>query len=165
MIIAGTGHRPNKLGGYNEEAFRRLTIVASNALEANKVSRVISGMALGWDQALAVAAYMNGIPFDAYVPFKGQEIKWPAASQNNYRVILAKADKIIIVSEGSYTPLKMQVRNMKMIDDCETVLAMWDGSTGGTYNCLQYAHSVQRPVINLWSEYNKWLSNPESSSL
>ena len=32
MIVAGTGHRPDKLGGYGKEAHERLVHVACTAL-------------------------------------------------------------------------------------------------------------------------------------
>jgi hypothetical protein len=30
MIIAGTGHRPDKLGGYGDEVFNKLVSLAKN---------------------------------------------------------------------------------------------------------------------------------------
>ena len=63
MIVAGTGHRPNKLGGYNNESFLKLVNIAEDALKQMEVTEVISGMALGWDMALAQAAINLNIPF------------------------------------------------------------------------------------------------------
>ena len=56
MNVAGTGHRPNKLGGYDDDIYQRLVTLAMTYLEETRPKRVISGMALGWDQALAEAA-------------------------------------------------------------------------------------------------------------
>jgi hypothetical protein len=67
LIVAGTGHRPDKLGGYSDDAFNLLVKIAKHWLEMNKPTRVISGMALGWDQALATAAVEVDIPFVAAV--------------------------------------------------------------------------------------------------
>lgn len=56
MIVLGvTGHRPPDLGGYSEEAFKLLTSLARKHIERIGPSEVITGMALGWDQACAVA--------------------------------------------------------------------------------------------------------------
>ena len=52
MIICGTGHRPNKLGGYTQAAQLKLYNVAVEVLEELKPTTVISGMAIGWDQAV-----------------------------------------------------------------------------------------------------------------
>jgi uncharacterized phage-like protein YoqJ len=158
MIIAGTGHRPDKirlgnLDGYRASVQARLVDLARAALDRHVPERVISGMALGWDTALAQAALDLGIPFDAYVPFEGQESRWPAAAQQRYRDLLGRADQILIVSPGSYEVEKMQVRNERMVDDCDLLLALWNGTAGGTRNCLRYAGKVGRRVVNLWPHW------------
>lgn len=51
MIICATGHRPNKLGGYGRDVYARLVKLAYDYLAVQKPDAVISGMALGWDQA------------------------------------------------------------------------------------------------------------------
>ena len=56
MIIAGTGHRPDKLGGYSDDVLSKLIKLARTTLFDLKPKKVISGMALGWDMALAYAA-------------------------------------------------------------------------------------------------------------
>jgi uncharacterized phage-like protein YoqJ len=154
MILAATGHRPNKLGGYSPEAHWKLVRVAGEYLQAHRPTGVLSGMALGWDQAVACAAWHLGIPWVACVPFEGQESKWPEPSRTQYKVLIAKAFKVHVVSPGGYSPEKMQVRNMFMVDNANGILAMWDGTPGGTRNCLEYARSVGRPVLNLHSVWS-----------
>lgn len=154
MIICGTGHRPNKVGGYSKEARSKLYDIAKDWLVTNKPDKVISGMALGWDQALANAAYVLDIPLIAAVPFAGQQQAWPEESREFFDMLLSKAEEIVIVSDGGYAPWKMQVRNKWMVDHCDQVLAMWDGSTGGTGNCIQYAKKVGKPIVNLWEMYD-----------
>ena len=155
MIICGTGHRPNKLGGYSQEAFDKLVQLASTWIINNSPSIVISGMALGWDQALAQAAINCNVSLYAAVPFKNQEAAWPKESKIYYGKLIELASKIIIVSEGTYTPYKMQVRNEWMVDNCDKVLAIWDGTKGGTYNCIKYAEKLNKEIINLHQEYIK----------
>lgn len=154
MIICGTGHRPDKLGGYGAEVSHKLVALARKWLAVNKPDRVITGMALGWDQALGWAAYDEGIPFTAALPFRGQEGKWPKLSQQWYNDLLSQADKVIEVSPPGYAAWKMQVRNKWMVDNSDIVLALWDGSDGGTGNCVTYAAQANKPVINLWEIYN-----------
>lgn len=152
MIIAGTGHRPNKLGGYSDSAFDALCEIIHDWLDENpQVEKIISGMALGWDMALADTAVVKGIPLVAAVPFVGQERMWPDKSRRVYHDLLGKATEVVTVSDGGYAPWKMQTRNAWMVDSCTHVLAMWDGSAGGTANCVKYAQGVNKPVINLWS--------------
>lgn len=153
MIYAGTGHRPNKLGGYSKEAYNILYDIAFEFLNSSAVERVISGMALGWDTALAEAAIDSHIKLTCAIPFRGQEGMWPLESQNKYREIRSKADEIIIVCEGGYASWKMQTRNIWMTDNCDKILAMYNGDlSGGTYNCIKYAEKQRKEIINL---YNK----------
>lgn len=149
-ICAATGHRPDKLGGYGESAFYRLVALARLYFSLDEPSEAISGMALGWDQAFAMAAWELGIPFIAAVPFEGQESKWPGVSRTMYLGLLAKASRIEIICPGDYSPAKMQTRNEWMVDRSTELTALWNGSEGGTANCLNYANKVGRKVVNLW---------------
>lgn len=153
VIVAATGHRPDKLGGYDAGTEKRLVETAVFALTELKPDLVWSGMALGWDLAIAQACVDLDIPFVAAVPFNGQEWKWPPSSQRKYRSLRAEAQRVVIVSEGGYEPWKMQVRNRRMVDECTHVAALWNGTRGGTYNCLEYASQVNRPFRNFWKEF------------
>jgi len=154
LIVAGTGHRPNKLGGYGPKAFERLLALATEVLGELKPTRVISGMALGWDQALAQAAVSLGIPLVAAVPFDGQEAAWPEASQHVYRELLARATEVIVVCPGGYSARSMQRRNEWMVAHSDLLLALWDGTSGGTGNCIRHARRVDRCVLNVWSRFS-----------
>ncbi len=159
MIIAGTGHRPDKLGGYSDEVYDKLVAFAEKQLlKFPQVDMVISGMALGWDQALAEAALNLGMPVRAYIPFIGMERKWPHQSQMHYHSLLRRIDEDewVICSEEGYAPWKMQTRNERMANDCTTMLALWNGTSGGTANCIKYAEKINKPIINVWDQ---WISN------
>ncbi len=153
MILAGTGHRPDKLGGYHPSVTDNLTALARVMITKLKPSHIISGMALGWDQALAQSAVDMDIPFTAAVPFKDQDNRWPEDSRTKYKSLLLKADKVVTVSPGGFTAAKMQIRNEWMVDRCDVLLALWDGSPGGTGNCIQYAKKVNAKIVNIWDIY------------
>jgi uncharacterized phage-like protein YoqJ len=150
MIICGTGHRPKKLGGYGADVERRLIAYAGTALDSYKPDMVISGMALGWDQALAETALLMGIPYTAAIPFVGQGDDWPKLSKARYIELVDKADRVITVCDVGYASWKMQKRNEWMVDHSDMVLALWNGSEGGTANCVAYAEKVGKPVVNFW---------------
>lgn len=152
-IIAATGHRPQKLGGYGAHVDSKLRGLAQIWLQNNRPDGVISGMALGWDMAFAEAAIMLGITLHAAVPFRGQQSVWPCESQERYQQILNCARSITVVCEGDYAAHKMQVRNEWMVDRATRVLALWDGTPGGTHNCVMYAHRQQKPIVNLWQTW------------
>lgn len=157
MIICGTGHRPNKLGGYDEETSVHLHNLAFDWLVANEPELVISGGALGWDQALAAAARSAKIPFALALPFPGFEDRWPTKSKEYLYGLMQSVlcqETVFVCPEG-YAGWKMQKRNEYMVDRADKVLALWDGSTGGTGNCINYANKVKKPIENLWEEYIK----------
>jgi uncharacterized phage-like protein YoqJ len=153
MIICGTGHRPDKLGGYGEATALRCVNLAQSYLKTKRPDVVISGMALGWDQALALAAILEKIEVWAYVPFKGQESMWPAQSKAIYHEILGRCDTVHYVSSAGYAAWKMQERNKAMVNDADLVLALWNGSDGGTANCIAYAEKKGKSILNLWLEF------------
>lgn len=151
MFVAATGHRPDKLGGYDFFNPTRCWIREKIREELLRVqpTACISGMALGVDQDFAWTAMWMGIPVLAAVPFEGQESRWPASSQEFYRVLLARCYHIEVVCQGGYGAWKMQKRNEWMVDHCNVLLAVWDGSSGGTGNCVGYANRVGRQMISI----------------
>ena len=155
MILAGTGHRPNKLGGYDPLTKEHLIKLTTYALTKYKPDVVISGMALGWDQALATAALNLTIPMHAYIPFEGQECMWPTSSQREYWKLRRAASNVVVCCPGSYSAAKMQVRNCRMVNACTDVLALYDGTPGGTANCIKYAEQQGKHIINTWTCWTK----------
>jgi uncharacterized phage-like protein YoqJ len=156
-IVVGTGHRPDKLLGYSPAARQRVEAFAEQCLRDMRPAQLITGMAQGWDQALAVAAVKLGIPFLAAVPCDGQESVWPEPAQVLYRSLLAKAGQVVVVSPGAYAGWKMQKRNEFMVDAGTEVLALWNGSDGGTANCVHYAMKKKVPITNVWPQWLKAL--------
>jgi uncharacterized phage-like protein YoqJ len=153
MIIAATGHRPDKLGGYSEGVRERLIDGAMRYLEQENPDEVISGMALGWDQAWAIAAIRLGIPLTCALPFQGQFSKWPPESQYWWREIVARANRVHFVFKGDYAPWKLLGRNKWMVDNSDKLCALWNGSDGGTAHCVAYARKKEKPVDNIWDDF------------
>jgi uncharacterized phage-like protein YoqJ len=151
MFVAATGHRPNKLGGYDFFNPQRVWIRNRIWEELTKLkpTACISGMALGIDQDFAWTAMWMGIPVLAAVPFAGQESQWPASSQEFYKELLVRCYHIEVVCQGGYAAWKMQKRNEWMVDHCQVLLAVWDGSSGGTGNCVGYANRVGRQMVRI----------------
>jgi uncharacterized phage-like protein YoqJ len=153
LIIAATGHRPNKLGGYGDDTLERATVLACRFLQDRKPSSVITGMALGWDTAIALAAQRLRIPYIAAVPFQGQQSMWPMTAKQRYQTLLEAATEVVMVTRGGYSPQAMHLRNRWMVDRCDLLVALWNGTPGGTAACVAYAKQVEREWINLWPEW------------
>jgi uncharacterized phage-like protein YoqJ len=151
MIVAFTGHRPNKLGGYKtpNPTSRYVTWRIELELIGLNPDRAISGMALGVDQWASQVCVKLGIPFVAAVPFKGQESQWPEQSQREFQRLIKLAEEVVVVCDGGYSAAKMQRRNEYMVDKCDILIAVWDGTPGGTGNCVRYAQSKGKEIIRI----------------
>ena len=153
-VFAATGHRPDKIGGYGIAVANELHRLAKQSLRVHWPDLVVTGMALGWDMAVAEAAIDLKIPFVAAVPFRGQQSAWPFSSQERYNHLLKKAHEIVVVCEGGYAAWKMQRRNEYMVDRATEILALWNGTPGGTANCIDYANRCRKPVHNVWDDFH-----------
>ena len=156
MKMCVTGHRPNKLYGYNlndpryikmKEDFKRL-LVENNCTEA------ITGMALGVDTVFALAVLElkseeYDIKLHCAIPCRNHSCKWIKESVDLYNDILRKADFVKLVSDEPYKPWVMQRRNEYMVDLADKVIAVWDGTRGGTYNCVKYAEKNNKDIIKI----------------
>lgn len=171
MIITITGHRPNKLGGYNANSTtawvtKSLKKTFKEAVKTYGDVEINVGMAIGSDQIAARVAIELGIPFHAYIPFEGQELKWPEHSQEQFRDILLQAKTMTIVSEGGYAGWKMQKRNSAMVDAGDICIGIWDGSAGGTKNCIDYAIKCEKPlyVLNPKDKTRRWIKRIDKAN-
>jgi uncharacterized phage-like protein YoqJ len=149
IIVAFTGPRPQKLGGFDNETNLSKPIKAKlkQVLEEIKPVKTISGLAQGIDSWAIDVCLELSIPYIGACPFLGQEKVWPKESQERYHKYLKLAEKVVIVSEGGYAGYKMQVRNEWMVDNCDLLIAVWDGTMGGTGNCVNYAKSKNKKMI------------------
>jgi len=153
MIAAITGHRPNKLGNEYDLVGPYTNFVKKNIfewLDENKPEKIISGMALGVDQIWAICGIRMSIPVMAAIPCAGQESKWPQKSIDLYNNILnSKLVEKHFISSGRYTSDCMQNRNEWMVNNCNVLIAVWDGSSGGTANCVKYAESIGKDIFRI----------------
>lgn len=154
--IAITGHRPGKLPGvtydnflYADWSVRFMELMEQKILEYCKHYgdiQCISGMALGvdWLFLLAAMSAKNKNPdakiytFGA-IPCKNQSVKWSSEYKIKYEQLLLSCDEVKFIHDDSYTSTCIQERNKYMVDMCDGLIAIWDGSKSGTGNCVKYA--------------------------
>lgn len=169
MKIAATGHRPPKICSWDEYetvGLERLIALARNCLIRLDAEEAISGMALGWDIAFSLAAINLNIPVIAAIPFKGQERKWSQKDQLLYNDTVCLSQEVVYVckeempSSGEWSKQKidqmMKARDRYMVDRCDKVLALYNGTSGGTDATVNYANSQGKPVVNVWSSWVKY---------
>lgn len=163
--VCFTGHRPSKLKGYfpedNKELLWEIHDCCVHLIENEDVSVFINGVALGVDQwsakvVIKLKEKYPHIKLISAVPCLNHSSKWTKNSKKDWQDIIDKSDEVKYVTEEKFTPYCMQLRNKWMVDNSDIVVSVWDGSAGGTNNCVQYATENKKRVINLWKkEYGK----------
>lgn len=158
MIVAVTGHRPDKpgMGGYGPDAFRRLRRFAYYWFDNHHADKVITGMAQGWDLAVAYACRELEIPYVAAIPYYKQDSKWPIAARLLYRELCNYATETMVIAD-SYSNEAYHLRNRWLVEHCDQLWALWNGDfRGGTAATVRYAEEYGVPVVNLWNEWIKY---------
>jgi uncharacterized phage-like protein YoqJ len=176
VVLVATGHRPPRLGlDYTPTSNERLTRFARQWLEKFPVAgfavvEVVSGLAQGWDQAVAHAAIQLGMPLVAAIPFEGQEARWPEPARRRYEAIRRRATHEHVVCPGKYSPRAFILRDRWMVDlavqrmndggeALAVVLACFDGQDeGGTAATVSYARRRGAEIVNTWPSWAKGVS-------
>lgn len=145
-----TGHRPDKLGGWNlnnptMDAVRyELEKLIEDLIVNHGITRFISGGAQGLDQVAFkrvhdLKAKYPHIQNIIAIPFEKQDDAWPLKAKQLYRKLLTFADEKIYVDSlekyqingfkvGDYcSPVKLEIRNHYMVDHSDLVIAVFDG--------------------------------------
>jgi hypothetical protein len=82
------------------------------------------------------------------VPFHGFESTWPDASKQHYQRLLGRARSTHVVSSTStYSSGLLQRRNQWLVDHAVMLLGVWNGSSGGTANCISYARGRSKTIV------------------
>lgn len=163
LILAATGHRLHLLPGYRGEGssqrIRALLLqLAMDKLEEWHPDEIISGMATGWDMAVAAAAMFLNIPYRAYIPFLGQDKRWGAADRTVYASLLDDAAEVRVIAQcedrGAYIE-----RDHAMVDDANRMLALYLGDPrSGTGQTIAYAEGWLVPCTNVAEEFMQRLT-------
>lgn len=157
--VSYTGHRPSKLNGYNPKDNRELLWdihgCTVHLIKNENVNTFINGVALGVDQwsakiVLKLKEIYPHIKLISAVPCLNHSSKWNEESKKDWQYIIDNSDEVVYVTEEEYTPYCMHLRNQWMVDNSDIVVSVWDGSSGGTANCVKYATSKKKRVINLF---------------
>lgn len=144
--IAVTGHRLNKLG-YDDFAFHaKIKKHMLSILDQYEDPILISGCALGIDQFWMEVGLNNKLPVIAAIPFYGFDQVWPIEARQDLAKMLECCTELNYICNKS-SRQAFQKRNEWMVDNADLVVAYWDGSSGGTANCVRYAWSKKKEVL------------------
>lgn len=151
MILGITAHRPDKLGGYQmSQTQRRVRKWMRDKLQQLAPKEVVSGFALGGDLWFADEAVKLRIPLVAAIPFPAQPSRWPLPEMKaEYSRLLSLAARIELISQFNPGTKREATRMLHKRDDwvvryVDHMLAVWDGSAGGTFHTVEQCAAKQR---------------------
>lgn len=154
--VAFSGYRPEKLPFFGEDdplLTGLLNRIREQVIKLIKdgAENFITGMALGCDTycaeiVLELQKEYPNITLTAAVPCANQAEFWTKASKAHYYELLEKCNEKVILADHYFKGC-MQKRNRYMVDNCDVLIAIYDGKTGGTMNAVNYAKTVGRKII------------------
>jgi uncharacterized phage-like protein YoqJ len=173
VTLVVTGHRPPRLGlDYSPESNRVLTEFAQEQLlqfiqlsicKGLRLARVISGMAQGWDQAVAHATLLLEHPLVCALPFDDHGSNWPEEARRRHDAILTRSEEQVVVTPGKFRGGKAYIaRDEWMVeraagDGHGVVMALWDGvESGGTWQTVRYARMRGMTVWSTWAHWGRY---------
>lgn len=154
-----TGHRPEKLPwGDNEKDERCIELKEKiydtvEAVYRAGIRHYICGMATGCDIffAEAVIALRDEHPditLEAAIPCETQAQSWAEKDRNRYYYIASQCDYETLL-QHRYTADCMLKRNRYMVDNSSVLIAVYDGSFGGTMYTVNYAQKQGLEIIRI----------------
>ncbi len=138
--IAFTGHRHLK---YNQ------VVSYMNKLHQDYPDAIwITGGAVGLDSLAASFAMAHNIKLWLILPFPPGVMSkfWTQAQRDVLERSIKYCDKFSVLSPVYDKSIYLR-RNERMVDLSDMVAAFWDGSNGGTGNCVRYAQSIGKRMI------------------
>lgn len=158
MRISFTGHRPEKLPYYGEDDPMCLDLKNRLAEEIEKLiesgaDEFYNGMARGVDiwcaeAVLKLKSKYPQIKLYAVIPCPEQDVKWREADRIRYREVLGKCEKTYTACDH-YDRGCMRKRDYMLVEFADIVVAVFDGSPGGTKITVDYAQKKHKKIITL----------------
>jgi len=154
-----SGHRPNKLPwGWDEGDLRCVALKERIWDEVRRAyddgcRHFICGMAQGSDFYFCEAVLMlrderPGVTVEAAIPCEEQADRWPQEDRERYERLIGLCDFETMV-QRHYDRSCMLRRNRYMVDHAARLIAVYDGSRGGTRYTIRYAQGKGTKVVVL----------------
>lgn len=151
-----TGHRLHKLPWLSDPT-HPISIALYNSIRDKVLQKIdmgynyfISGMALGADMlcasiVLELRQSYPDIKLECALPCEDQTKFWTESQRAEYQEILARSDYVNVLSHR-YSPACLHIRNKYMVQKSNCLIAIWNGSSGGTQNTILLAGKYNIPV-------------------
>lgn len=169
LHIGFTGHRPPKLGGYNisTEPYRILQRDLEDyiAKQLEHYHTVVghSGLALGgdtiWSKAILAMKerFPDRVKFHAEIPMLEQAEAWfrktdidfwhEQVRKADYQTVYGSLKGLTNPERKKMASVYLNKRNEGMLDHSDVLLALWDGSSGGTGNAVAYGRRTNMEIV------------------
>lgn len=150
--VVFTGHRPPRLGGWDDCPTHRIVkdwltrIITEKYLKGAKT--FCSGGALGTDQwAAEIVLNLKDAELYFAIPCDNYDAKWTDESKQHFSELTNKAKETIIVSPGPYESWKNFYRDTFMVEHSKSIIAVYDEvPKGGTWATLKKAYRMGKPI-------------------
>lgn len=144
-----TGHRPEKLDCTQDVITAELDDSINEAI-SDGFYTFISGMSRGidlWAAQLVIAKreHDSRIKLVCAIPYKNFEKRWSKQWQQIYNSVLTSADMVKIFSEA-FSYQAIYERNHWMVNHSSRIIAVYNGSSGGTRNTILYAKQLELDI-------------------
>lgn len=160
-----TGHRYSKLNDVSivekDKTDEVLHTILSYYFNNRDVSIIRTGMALGFDLAVADFGIRNNIPVHAYIPYVGQEYKWSDRDKKRYENLISNCSSISIASDkypSSYKEATAALygRNRILVKGATNCVALkrHDINKGGTVYTMGLCDRYNVIVDNIWDSFS-----------
>ena len=145
-----TGHRPEKCIG-SEDVIRAFLLKKIQNAIHDGFDTFITGMAPGVDiwaaeEVLKIKEENSEIKLVCAVPFKGVERKRTAEQKELFNQIMDRSDSITYICPKQ-TRWCFYARDRWMVDHSARIIAVFNGTPGGTEYTINYAQKKNRKVV------------------
>ncbi len=163
-VCCFTGHRPHRFA-FSPDGFRPERVQAALGAQVRRlydegVRTFISGMSAGVDlwaaaEVVRLRREHPAVALVAAVPFAGQESRWSAPLQREYRRLLAACSEVVCLFDAAAAAADpadcYRRRNRYMVDRADVVLAVCEldiaASRTGTAATVRYARQKQKRIV------------------
>lgn len=157
-ICAFTGSRPEKMPVLQkpesteyQELIGRIRNKIIELTERENVTTFLSGVAKGIDLiaaeiVLELAENDKRLQLECIVPYRAQANGWSEEYKEQYRSVLDRSDMVTVLQE-KYSRGCLQKRNRYLVEKADLVLAVWNGTKGGTEYTIKYGRKLNKELI------------------
>ena len=153
-----TGHRNQKLPWkFNENDKRCIAMKDELRLEIERAIQrgyktFLCGMALGFDMICAETVLdlkekYDNIKIIGALPCKTQDKKWRSKDRERYKNLLVHLDSVRCLYDDYMGKECMFERNRYMVNNSSLMIALFDGTSGGTKSTIDYAKKQGLEIV------------------